>query len=82
MAFSDRKATNWGCILGAVIAVPVGFFIFVIGAMGGGGCEGRPLPCDGDYTPMWLMLGTLLVASILLATLINFVVSRMRNRGD
>ena len=82
MAFTDRKLTNWGCMLSAIIAVPVAFFIFLIGSMSGGGCEGRPQPCEGDYTPMWIMLGALLATSALLATLINFVVNLFRNRPN
>ena len=82
MAFSDSTQTNWGCILSAIISVPIGLAILVIGSMGGGGCEGRVQPCEGDYTPMWAMFGILLIASVLLSTLINLVAARFHNRAD
>ena len=81
MAFSDSTQTNWGCILSAIISVPIGLFIFLIGSLSGGGCEGRDQPCDGDYTPMWAMLGVLLIAGALLAKLVNFVINCFRNRS-
>ncbi|WP_287004744.1 hypothetical protein [Sphingobium sp.] len=53
----------------------IGAIIFptVFGGLmfGGGGCEGRPSPCQPDYTHVWIVMGSLIVGLATLAWLIN-----------
>lgn len=82
MGFSEQRSTNWGCVAAAIIVIPLALVIFLIGSMGGGGCEGAPDPCEGDYTPMWMMLGGLLLAGLVIAKIINLTVAWFRNRSS
>lgn len=80
MAFSGDQLPNWGCIVAAVIVVPLAFFVFLIASMGGGGCEGAPEPCEGDYTPMWIMMAGLAASGLLLSKAINVLMRWARRR--
>jgi len=83
MAFSDQRPTNVGCIVAAIIMIPLAFVVFIAGSMSGGGCEGAPAPCEGDYTPMWMEMAGLVVAGFILAKSINALVSwASTNRRD
>lgn len=80
MAFADPPQTRWGCIVATIVVVPLALFVFLIGSMGGGGCEGMPHPCEGDYTPMYLMLGGLIVFGVTLSYFINIGLKKLRQR--
>jgi hypothetical protein len=80
MAFSDDKPANWGCIVAAVIIVPLALFEFMVASMGGGGCEGAPQPCEGDYSVMWMVLGGLVIAGVLIAYATNALLRWIRER--
>lgn len=80
MAFSDNHDISWGCIVAPLVFAPIAFVIFVGTSLGGGGCEGRPTPCVGDYTRMWLELGALLLAAVAFGWGINRLANRLRRR--
>ena len=80
MPFSEQRFTNWGCMGAMVVTIPLFFFVFIIGSMSGGGCEGAPEPCEGDYTPMWLIFGALLVIGLVLAKLINLIIAQLHKQ--
>ncbi|MCW1428118.1 hypothetical protein OLX23_03335 [Novosphingobium sp. JCM 18896] len=80
MAFSDNHRINWGCILAPLVFAPIAFVIFIGTTLGGGGCEGRPAPCSGNFNNMWLQLGGLLVASIIFGWSVNRIAKRLRHR--
>lgn len=54
--------------------------LIVLGAgmMGGGGCEGREPPCVGDHTPVWIIMGIVVVVAIGLAFITNLLVAKVR----
>ena len=78
MAFSNQTPTNWGCIVATVIAVPLALFVFLADMMAGGGCEGRPDPCEPDYSDKWLMLGGLAIGALLFAKAVNVIIAGSR----
>jgi hypothetical protein len=74
MAFTDHHPPRWGCIVGPAIIIPLAFLWLLVGAMGGGGCEGDPNPnCVEDYTPMWIGFAVLAVTGFGIALGINRV---------
>jgi hypothetical protein len=76
--FEPRR--NWGCLVAALLGVPLLFIIFGAGMIGGGGCEGRESPCTGDYSRMWIGLGVVLATSLSIAWGFNRVVERFNSR--
>jgi hypothetical protein len=60
---------------------PVMLIVIGAGMMGGGGCEGRAPPCVGDYTPVWIMVGIVVVVAIGLAFIINLLIAKVRSWG-
>lgn len=68
------KQINWG-IVASIPILLIGFFaafvMFVGSVLGGGGCEGRPSPCDPDFSHMWTMLAAILFLTALF-TLITY----------
>lgn len=64
MMYSDDD-TKWGRRAAFVVAL-VGVFtvIIVFGglAMSGGGCEGRPQPCTGNWRSIWVIMLVLIAA--------------------
>ena len=87
MAFTDDRPSRWGCVVGPALISPLAFFWLLVGAMGGGGCEGDlgssrvlsargcegdPDPnCVGDYTPTWIGVAVLAVVALGIALGIN-----------
>ncbi|MFB9051015.1 hypothetical protein ACFFV8_20105 [Sphingobium indicum] len=78
------KQINWGVVASIpilLIGLFTAFVIFVGSVMGGGGCEGRPSPCNPDFGHMWTMLAAILILSGLFTvisykTVNNFVKKR------
>ncbi|WP_375188935.1 hypothetical protein [Sphingobium yanoikuyae] len=77
-----KRPTNWGCITAFLLMATVAFIVFVGSIKGGGGCEGRPSPCVGDYTPMWIMMVALIAVAFGLAFCINLLIAKVRCRRD
>ena len=72
MAFTDDRPSRWGCVVGPALMSPLAFLWLLVGAMGGGGCEGDPDPnCVGDYIPMWIGIAVLAVVALGIALSIN-----------
>ena len=73
MSFTDERPPKWGCLAGPLLISPLAILWFVVGAMGGGGCEGAsdPTNCVGDYTRMWIGLAVLALAAFAIALGIN-----------
>ncbi len=75
----EKRPINWGCLASIVLTTPVALIVFVAGMMGGGGCEGREPPCVGDYTPVWIMMGAVVMVAIGLAFFINLLTAKVRS---
>lgn len=75
----QKRPTNWGCLSAIALMTPVMLIVLGAGMMGGGGCEGREPPCVGDYTPMWIMIGIVVMVAIGLAFIINLLIARVRS---
>jgi len=43
--------------------------------IGGGGCEGRPSPCDGDFTRVWIIMGLAIAGLAIVGWLINKLIA-------
>lgn len=78
MAFSDHRRFNWGCLASAILGVIVLPTLFGGLMIGGGGCEGRPSPCDGDYTHVWIIMSLAVAGLALLGWLINKLIATAR----
>lgn len=82
MAFTDHDPFNWGCLVSAT----VGVFVLptLLGGLmfGGGGCEGRPSPCDSDFTHVWIIMGLAIAGLAMLGWLINRLLAVVLGRGD
>lgn len=74
----EKRPTNWGCLFAIVLMTPVMLIVLGAGMMGGGGCEEREPPCVGDYSPMWIMMGIVVVVAIGLAFIINSMIAKVR----
>lgn len=72
---------NWGCFIAFLIAVPFLSIVFFGAMMGGGGCEGRDSPCNGDYRPMWLAFLLVIAVALTVGWLINKLVAWLRARS-
>lgn len=48
----------------------------------GGGCEGRPSPCDGDFTHVWIIMGLAIPGLAMLGWLINKLLAIVLERRD
>jgi hypothetical protein len=73
----DRRA-NWGCIVGGIIAVPLGVIWLTLSALGGFGCEGAEDPCSPRYGTFLLGVGIIVGSAFAVAAIINAIASRMR----
>jgi len=75
VAFSVGRRINWGCLASVLIGAVTLPTVFGGLMFGGGGCEGRPSPCQSDYTHVWIVMGLLVVGLAALAWLINRAIS-------
>ncbi len=82
MSYRDQSSTNWGCIASLLLMTPVAMFVLFIGALSGGGCEGREPPCSGDYTPLWIGLLVVIAVALGLAALLNRLFALIRKRRE
>ena len=73
---------DWGCIVAFIVGMPLLSLVLLVGAMSGGGCEGRQPPCTGNYTPMWVCLGVVLGSVFVLGWAIDRLVGWLRSRRD
>ncbi|MHA6768821.1 hypothetical protein [Sphingobium ummariense] len=82
MAFTNHGRFNWGCLASAILGVIVLPALFGGLMFGGGGCEGRPSPCDGDFTHVWIIMGLAIAGLAMLCWLINKLLAVVLGRGD
>lgn len=75
MAFSNDRRFNWGCLVSAILGVVVLPTLFGGLMIGGGGCEGRPSPCDGDFTHAWIIMGLAIAGLAIGGWLINKLIA-------
>lgn len=75
MAFFDGRRINLGCLASALIGAVTLPTVFGGLMFGGGGCEGRPSPCQPDYTHVWIVMGSLIVGLAALVWLIDRVIA-------
>lgn len=75
MAFSDHRRFNWGCLVSAILGVIV--LPTLLGGLmfGGGGCEGRPSPSEGDFTHVWIIMGLSITGVAMLGWLVNRLIA-------
>jgi hypothetical protein len=81
MAFSNDRRFNWGCLDSAILGVIVLPTLFGGLMIGGGGCEGRPSPCEGDFTHVWIIMGLAIAGLAIVGWLLNkliALISRVR----
>jgi hypothetical protein len=75
MAFSNDRRFNWGCLVSVILGVILLPTLFGGLMIGGGGCEGRPSPCDGDFTRVWIIMGLVIAGLAIVGWLINKLIA-------
>jgi DMSO/TMAO reductase YedYZ heme-binding membrane subunit len=80
MSYRGEPSSRLGCLISLLIFLPVAVFLFFVGLMSGGGCEGREQPCTPDHGPMWIALLLVAVTALAVATLINQAIRFWRMR--
>jgi len=80
MPNSHSDGRNWG----RIAAIPVLLFgslglLIVFGGlmMGGGGCEGRPVPCTPDHASVWPVMALLAAAVLAIAAAAYYGINRL-----
>ena len=73
MAFSDDGPPRWGYLVGPLLVSPLAVLWFMVGAMGGGGCEfvADPANCISDYSSTWIVPAVLAIVAFCIAFGIN-----------
>jgi hypothetical protein len=76
----DQPHSNWGCSIALLIGGPLLLLVAFGAAIGGGGCEGRELPCKSDFTAMWITFAIIIASALGLGWLINRMIWKLRSR--